>query len=73
MLANKAPNRNPQQLVVARRGLNTNTTEKFSALEKQTLSASTKIISAKDIRQLDGQYILLIMGDGLGNAREDDD
>jgi hypothetical protein len=73
MLANKAPNRNPELLVVARRGLNTSSTEKFSALEKQTLSLSTNTISAQDVRQLDGHYILLIMGDGLGNAREDDD
>lgn len=73
MLAAKAPNRKPEQLVVARRGLNTNSTEKFTALEKQTLSLSTKSINAQDIRQLNGQYVVLIAGDGLGSAKEDDD
>ena len=73
MLASKAPNTKPQQLVVARRGLNASSTEKFSALEKQMSNWSTKTISAGDVRQLDGQYILVIMGDGLGDAREDDD
>lgn len=73
MLAAKAPNRNPKQLIVARRGLGTNSTEKFSALPQQALSLSTNTISTKDVRQLNGQYVLLIMGDGLGSAREDDD
>lgn len=73
MLAAKAPGRKPQQLVVARRALNASSTDKFSALEKQRLSSSTNIISANDLPQLDGQYILVIMGDGIGDAREDDD
>lgn len=73
MLAAKAPGRKPQQLVVARRALNAGSTEKFSALEKQRLSWSTNIISAENVPQLDGQYILVIGGDGLGDAREDDD
>lgn len=73
MLAAKAPGRKPQQLIVARRALNASSTEKFSALEKQRLSSSTNIISANDLPQLDGQYILVIMGDGIGDAREDDD
>jgi hypothetical protein len=72
MLATKAPGRNPPQLVVARRGLNVNSTEKFSALQKQTLSLSTNAINVKDIRQLDGQYVLLIVCEGLGNAREEE-
>lgn len=73
MLAAKAPDRKPQQLVVARRALNASSTEKFSALEKQKLNWSTKIISAENVPQLDGQYILVITGDGLGYAKEDDD
>ncbi|KAL2272420.1 hypothetical protein FJTKL_06587 [Diaporthe vaccinii] len=73
MLAAKAPGRKPQQLVVARRALNASSTEKFSALEKQRLSWSTNIISAENVPQLDGQYILVIGGDGLGDAKEDDD
>lgn len=73
MLAAKAPGRKPQQLVVARRALNASSTEKFSPLEKQRLSWSANIISAENVPQLDGQYILVIGGDGLGNAKEDDD
>lgn len=73
MLAAKAPDRKPQQLVVARRALNASSTEKFSALEKQRLSWSTNTINVENVPQLDGQYILVIMGDGLGDAREDDD
>lgn len=73
MLAAKAPERKPQQLVVARRALNASSTEKFSALEKQKLSWSTNTISAENLPQLDGQYILVVTGDGLGEAREDDD
>lgn len=73
MLAAKAPGRKPQQLVVARRALNASSTEKFSALEKQRLSQSTNVISTEGLPQLDGQYILVVMGDGLGDAREDDD
>lgn len=73
MLAAKAPGRKPQQLIVARRALNASSTEKFSALEKQRLSWSTNIISAENVPQLDGQYILVIGGDGLGDAKEDDD
>lgn len=73
MLAAKAPGQKPQQLVVARRALNASSTEKFSALEKQKLSWSTNTISAEELSQLDGQYILIMMGDGLGDAREDDD
>lgn len=73
MLAAKAPDRKPQQLVVARRALNASSTEKFSALEKQRLSWSTNTVNVENVPQLDGQYILVIMGDGLGDAREDDD
>lgn len=73
MLAAKAPDRKPQQLVVARRALNATSTEKFSALEKQRLSWSTSTINVENVPQLDGQYILVIMGDGLGDTREDDD
>lgn len=73
MLAAKAPERKPQQLVVARRALNASSTEKFSALEKQKLSWSANTISAENLPQLDGQYILVVTGDGLGEAREDDD
>lgn len=73
MLASKAPNRQPQQLVVARRALNATSTERFSALDKQRLCLSTNTIVAEDLRQLDGQYVLVITGDGLGEMREDDD
>ncbi|KAG8168488.1 hypothetical protein KVR01_001237 [Diaporthe batatas] len=68
ILAAKAPNRNPEQLVVARRRLDANSTEKFTALENQALSLSRKTIRATDVRELNGQYIVLIVGDGLGSA-----
>lgn len=73
MLAAKAPNRESRQLVVARRALNATSTDKFSPLEKQRLSWSTNTISAEDLTQLDGQYVLVIMGEGMGDSREDDD
>lgn len=73
MLASKAPNRQPQQLVVARRALNATSTEKFSALEKQRLCLSTNTIIAEDLRQLDGQYVLVVAGEGLGEMREGED
>lgn len=72
MLAAKAPNQKPEQLVIARRGLSTNSTEKFTALDRQTLSLCKKAINAKDIRQLSGQYVLLIAGGGLGSARDEE-
>lgn len=73
MLAAKAPKRQEQQLVVARRALNASSTEKFSALDKQRLSLATNAISVENVPQLDGQYILLVGGEGLGEAREDGD
>lgn len=73
MLAAKAPDRKPQQLIVARRALNATSTERFSALEKQRLSWSANTISAEGLPQLDGQYVLVIMGNGLGDDEEKDD
>ncbi|KAI3393410.1 hypothetical protein diail_4305 [Diaporthe ilicicola] len=73
MLAAKAPNRGAKQLAVARRSLNATSTERFSALEKQRLSGCTNSIHAEGLPQLDGQYVLVIMGDGLGGAEEKDD
>lgn len=73
MLAAKAPNQKPKQLAIARRALNASSTERFSMLEKQKLSPSTNTISAEGLPQLDGQYVLVIMGDGLGDAEEKED
>ncbi|KAK2615853.1 hypothetical protein N8I77_002578 [Diaporthe amygdali] len=73
MLAAKAPDRKPQQLIVARRALNATSTDRFSALEKQRLSWSANTISAEGLPQLDGQYVLVIMGNGLGDDEEKND
>ncbi|KZZ88357.1 hypothetical protein AAL_08120 [Moelleriella libera RCEF 2490] len=59
MLAAKAPGRSTGEIIVAKRGLNGETSEKFEEQKDQKLVRAEDRILVSDITQLDGQYVLL--------------
>lgn len=60
MLAAKAPGRSTGEIIVAKRGLNGETSEKFEEQKDQKLVRAEDRILVSDITQLDGQYVLLV-------------
>lgn len=73
MLAAKAPGSDPEDLVVAMRPLGADSTARFTVLENQRVAQSKSQILVTGLTQLDGQYVVLVMGNMLGTGGEDYD
>ncbi|KJZ71280.1 hypothetical protein HIM_09353 [Hirsutella minnesotensis 3608] len=69
MLASKVPGSSPSQLIVARRRLNPEPTEKFEEMKNQKFVKPEDRIRVSDMTETDGQYILLVRGGQQYGAR----
>lgn len=70
MLAAKAGEFNPKDLVVAMRPLSTDPTARFSVLGNQQVAKGKDQIVVEGLAQLDGQYVVL-MSDNMLKGKDE--
>src|SRR5437870_5662169 len=74
ILAQKSPGSAPEQLILAKNGLNTKPPgQQFVAVEQQRVVRGRSSVKATALTQLDGQYVLLLGGNVLGSSSNNDD